>query len=223
MPNIFLYQDTKNKVHHYRDMGIYRADVASSSRKYKFILTCLCVGLLGVISLPFLGRSGHSLSDLFAAIYFFGVMFLTLFSDVKIVAFEDKRARGNPIKEVLDSHNCCILKYCGSCKISNLYSNMDVYYIQWNGGFGLIFDDGDFPGLSITEKYYSFKAAKKNPNRSFVAKGSAIKEESPFNIVNGERIKAIVEEDGTLLFHNISPTSEYRAGKKILSKMTEVC
>lgn len=164
MPSIFLYQDTKNRVHHYRDMGIYRADVASSSRKYKFILTCLCVGLLGIISLPFLGKAGNSVMGL-----------------------------------------------------------MDVYYIQWNGGFGLIFDDGDFPGLSIAEKYDPFKAAKKNPNRSFVAKGSTIKEESPFNIVNGERIKAIVEEDGTLLFHNISPASEYRAGKKILSKMTEVC
>lgn len=223
MPSIFLYQDTKNKVHHYRDMGIYRADVASSSRKYKFILTCLCVGLLGIISLPFLGKAGNSVMDLFTAIYFLGVMLLTFFSGVNVVGFEDKRARGNPIKEVLESHNCCILKYCGSCKISNLYSNMDVYYIQWNGGFGLIFDDGDFPGLSIAEKYDPFNVAKKNPNRSFVAKGSAIKEESPFNIVNGERIRSIVEESGTLLFHNMSPASEYRAGKKILSKMTEVC
>ena len=223
MPSIFLYQDTKNKVHYYRDMGIYRADVASSSRKYKFILTCLCFGLLGVISLPFLGKAGHSLSDLFAAIYFWGVMVLTFFSGVNIVAFEDKRARGNPIKEVLDSNICCIVKYCGSCRVSSFYQNIEFYYVQWNGGFGLIFDNADFPNINLSSEYNSLKEAKKKPNRSFIIKGLEIKEESPFNIVNDERIKAIVEESGSSLFHYASPTSEYRAGKKILSKMTEVC
>lgn len=123
-------------------------------------------------------------------------------------------------QNILASRELYFLKYCG--RLTDGMTLYSVYYIQWEGGRGIIIDDGS-PLIRPFMRLVPNGADERGKGSTLLIKKNEIKREFSTDIVNSDTILGIVR--GSRIIDDVisGAIKKEKTGKKILEKILKEC
>lgn len=130
--------------------------------------------------------------------------------------------KDNDVKpeKVLASRDLYFLRKCG--RLTDGFVLCNVYYIQWEGGRGIIIDD---TGLSLygIGDFVPYGSSERAKDSTLVVRKNKIKKEFPVDIINSDMILDIVKESGIMDCIAAGVIKKEKIGRKILQKISKEC
>lgn len=123
-------------------------------------------------------------------------------------------------QNILASMELYFLKYCG--RLTDGMILYSVYYIQWEGGRGIVIDDSS-PLVRPFMQLVPSGANEKSKGSTLLVKRNEIKREFSADIVNSDMIIDIVRESGIVDDVIGGAIKKEKTGKKILEKILKEC
>lgn len=97
-----------------------------------------------------------------------------------------------------------------------------MYYIQWEGGRGIVIDDTG-PSLYGIRDFVPYGSSERAKDSTLVVRKNKIKKEFPVDIINSDMILDIVKESGIMDCIAAGVIKKEKIGRKILQKISKEC
>lgn len=123
-------------------------------------------------------------------------------------------------QNILASRDLYFLKYCGRLTDGMIFYH--IYYIQWEGGRGIIIDDNS-PLVRPFMRLVPSGTDERDKGSTLLIKKNEIKREFSADIVNSKKTLDIVMESGIIDDILGGAIKKEKTGKKILKKIIEEC
>lgn len=218
MQSFFIYE-SNGKFEMYRHGAYKWIDIVKTAKANKIIYS-LTVAFSILTFFIFEGLSAFPewAKGLAIILEILGAVFLV----PKILADDNVSVKHKDLEpqNILASRDLYFLKYCGRLTDGMIFYH--IYYVQWEGGRGIIIDDNS-PLVRPFMRLVPSSPDERDKGSTLLIKNNEIKREFSADIVNSERILDIVRNSGIIDDILGGAIKKEKTGKKILKKIIEEC
>lgn len=218
MSSFFIYE-SNNKFEMY-EFGLYGwIDIVETSKANKiFYSLSVAFMILAVLAFKYFNVLPEWLKGCVVLFGTLGAIFIipTLLEGCDVLV------KDNDVKpeKVLASRDLYFLRNCG--RLTDGFVLCNLYYIQWEGGRGIIIDDTG-PSLYGIRDFVPYGSSEKAKDSTLVIRKNKIKKEFPVNIINSDMVLDIVKESGIMDSIAAGVIKKEKIGRKILRKISKEC